>query len=94
MAMGLKSKAGNRNGVTMDNQMNQYDNGGGYNNEYEFQRFHIFTFLRLSLNSYTSVIALKKKFKRQNKKIFLKFSFLRKFLKAQQKKTAVNRLLI
>ena len=22
----------NRNGVTMDNQMNQYDNGGGYNN--------------------------------------------------------------
>ena len=30
--MGLKSKAGNRNGVTMDNQMNQYDNGGGYNN--------------------------------------------------------------
>ena len=28
MAMGLKSKAGNRNGVTMDNQMNQYDNGG------------------------------------------------------------------
>jgi len=32
VAVGANDRKLSRNGVTMDNQMNQYDNGGGYNN--------------------------------------------------------------